>query len=141
MTCQQWADQAGPTVNLQPKQPPARKSRKVRPYADEICRLQADGYTCEEIRVALADAGVVVSRSTVQREAARALQRRPAMGPTPTPTDQTQTSAPATPPNDRSHIHPSLRLQAVDPRTARQAAEDFMKDQVTNPLLRTERTG
>ncbi len=126
-------------MKLQPKQPPARKSRKVRPYADEITRLQADGYTCEEIRVALADVGVVVSRSTVQREAARALQRRHAMGST--PTNPTLASAPATPPNDRSHVHPSPRLQAVDPRTARQAAEDFMKDQVTNPLLRTERTG
>ncbi len=137
MTCQQWASQPGPTVKLQPKQPPARKSRKVRQYADEISRLQADGYTCEEIRMALADVGVVVSRSTVQREAARALQRKHAMD----STGSTPASAPATPPNDRSHVLPSPRLQAVDPRTARQAAEDFMKDQVTNPLLRTERTG
>lgn len=36
--------------------------------------MQADGYTCDEIREALADVGVVVSRSTVQREAARVLQ-------------------------------------------------------------------
>lgn len=28
---------------------------------------------------------------------------------------------------------------ADDPRTAKQVAEDFMKDQITNPLLRTER--
>ena len=139
MTCQQWADQPGPTVKLQPKQPPARKSRKVRPYSEEISRLQADGYTCDEIRVALADVGVVVSRSTVQREATRALQRRHAMSPT--PTEPTLASAPSPPPNDRAQVLPSPRLQAVDPRTARQAAEDFMKDQVTNPLLRTERTG
>lgn len=139
MTCQQWASQPGPTVKLQPKQPPARKSRKVRPYADEISRLQADGYTCEEIRMALADVGVVVSRSTVQREAARALQHRHAIGPT--STDPIPAAAPATPPNDRAQLLPSPRLQAIDPRSARQAAEDFMKDQVTNPLLRTGRTG
>ena len=101
--------------------------------------MQADGYTCDEIRVALADVGVVVSRSTVQREAARALQRRHAMSTT--PTEPTLASAPSPPPNDRAQVLPSPRLQAVDPRTARQAAEDFMKDQVTNPLLRTERTG
>lgn len=61
-------------MQLQPKHPPGRKSRKVRAFATEIHRMQADGYTCDEIREALADVGVVVSRSTVQREAARVLQ-------------------------------------------------------------------
>jgi spermidine synthase len=34
-------------------------------------RLHAEGYTFEAIREALADAGVVVSNTTVQREVAR----------------------------------------------------------------------
>lgn len=124
-------------MQLQPKHPPGRKSRKVRAYAAEIHRLQADGYTYDEIREALADVGVVVSRSTVQREGARVLQR---MNPTSaTVAAAVATPAPATPPIDREPALPSPRPHADDPRTARQVAEDFMKGQVINPLLRTER--
>jgi len=125
-------------VKLQRKQPPARRSRKVRPYADEIVRLQAEGYTFDEIRLALADVGVVVSRSTVAREAVRALHRSNAMDTAPI---STTAEAPATTSADRALPLPSPRLQPGESRSARQIAEDFMKDQVINPLLRTERTG
>ena len=128
----------GDSVQLQPKHPPGRKSRKVRAYAAEIHRLQADGYTCDEIREALADAGVVVSRSTVQREAARGLRRMNHTGATGAAAMATPT--PAAPPVDRQPAPPAARPHADDPRTSRQIAEDFMKDQVTNPLMRTERT-
>jgi hypothetical protein len=124
-------------VQLQPKHPPGRKSRKVRAFATEIHRLQADGYTCDEIREALADVGVVVSRSTVQREAARALQRMKHTSATVAAAVATSRQAAA--PIDRVPAPPSPRPHADDPRTARQIAEDFMKGQVTNPLLRTER--
>ncbi len=59
-------------MRLDPKHPPGRTNRKARAYQSEIARLRAEGYTCDAIRVALADSGVHVSRSTVQREAARA---------------------------------------------------------------------
>lgn len=60
-----------PASRLVPKRPPGRGSRKARGFAGEIARLQALGYTLEAIREALAEAGVTVSKSTVQREAAR----------------------------------------------------------------------
>lgn len=56
---------------LIPRRPPGRSNRKARVFAEEIRRLRAEGYGLEVIREALADAGVVVSKSTVQREAAR----------------------------------------------------------------------
>ena len=124
-------------MQLQPKNPPRNKGRRVRAFSAEIRRLQAEGYTCEEIRETLADVGVVVSKSTVQRAAAGALlqvtQRVAAIaaggGPTPR----------ADRPIDREPIPPS-HLPGVDgPRSAKQIAEDFMKTQVTNPLLYAER--
>jgi hypothetical protein len=128
-------------LQLQPKHPPGRKSRKVRAYSEEIRRLQAEGYTCDEIRAALADVGVVVSRSTVQREAARVLQRR-------NPTSATVATAVSQPPPAPSTAAspieglsplPSRRAEPGDLRSVRQVAEDFMKSQHTNLLLHTER--
>ena len=124
-------------MQLQPKHPPGRKRRKVRAFAAEICALQASGYTCEEIREALADLGVRVSRSTVQREAARSSQRTGlaaaavAMA--------VSAPSPAAPLPQRAPSPRALRPHATDPRTSRQIAEDFMKDQITNPLLTPNR--
>ena len=56
---------------LKPKEPPGRRSRKARAYTGEIAHLHDRGYSCEAIRQALADSGVVVSRSTVTREVTR----------------------------------------------------------------------
>lgn len=56
---------------LIPRRPPGRCNRKARTFSEEIRRLRAEGYSFEVIREALAEAGVVVSNSTVQREAAR----------------------------------------------------------------------
>lgn len=56
---------------LAPKRPPGRWHGKARAFAGEIGRLHAEGYTFEAIREALAEAGVMVSNSTVQREVAR----------------------------------------------------------------------
>ena len=56
---------------LIPRQPPGRCCRKASTFSAEITRLRAEGYSFEAIREALAEAGVVVSNSTVQREAAR----------------------------------------------------------------------
>jgi hypothetical protein len=135
-------------VQLEPKHPPRRKSRKVIAFAGEIHRLHAAGYTCDEIRDVLAEVGVVVSRSTVQREAARGLQRpapkatsEAAAPATTAPTVAAAALTTATPDRDPAPwtARPLPAPPAGDPRTARQVAEDFMKDQVTNPLMRTER--
>jgi hypothetical protein len=58
-------------LRLTPRQPPGRISRKARAYTAEVVRLHDLGYSLDAIRDALADAGVKVSRSTVQREVAR----------------------------------------------------------------------
>ena len=58
-------------MRLTPKRPPGRADRKALLYACEVRRLRAEGHTFESIRLALLDAGISVSRSTVSREAAR----------------------------------------------------------------------
>jgi hypothetical protein len=59
-------------VKLTPTTPPGSSRRKALAFAGEIARLHREGYTLEVIRQTLADAGVEVSWSTVQREAWRA---------------------------------------------------------------------
>jgi hypothetical protein len=58
-------------MQLQPKGPPGRATRKALLYASEVRRLHAEGHTLESIRLALLDAGVSVSISTVRREVVR----------------------------------------------------------------------
>lgn len=67
------ASVAGAGQSLIPRRPPGRCNRKARAFSAEIRRLHAEGYSFEAIREALAEAGVVVSRSTVQREAVRGI--------------------------------------------------------------------
>jgi hypothetical protein len=69
MTAQASLGSAG--QRLIPRRPPGRCNRKARTFSAEIRRLRAEGYSLDVIREALAEAGVVVSKSTVQREAAR----------------------------------------------------------------------
>jgi hypothetical protein len=59
-------------VKLTPTTPPGSARRKALAFAGEIARLHREGYTLEVIRQTLADAGIEVSWSTVQREAQRA---------------------------------------------------------------------
>jgi len=68
-------------MNLVPVRPPGPNARKARAFVADIARLRAQGYTFEAIREALAGAGVLVSNSTVQREAARAAAERAASTP------------------------------------------------------------
>ena len=65
------ASSGGGELRLMPRRPPGRCHAKARAFAGEMGRLHAEGYTFEAIREALADAGVVVSNTTVQREVAR----------------------------------------------------------------------
>ena len=113
-------------MKLSPKNPPGRANRKALAFAIEIARLHKDGYSGEAIREALADVGVIVSKSTVQREVARlsrpalpAAQRDPAV---PSPASLAQTAA--------------HRL-ADEPRSGKEIAEGFVKGRITNPLIRT----
>lgn len=61
-------------MELHPSEPPGSRRRKLREAVGEIKRLRSEGYTIRAIHQALIDAGVQVSWSAVQREAARLTQ-------------------------------------------------------------------
>ena len=58
-------------VTLIPRHGPGRVTRKARAFVAEIARLHSEGYTLQNIRETLADADVIVSTNTVQREVAQ----------------------------------------------------------------------
>lgn len=130
-------------MRLVPDMPPGRCTRKALPFAEEIHRLYATGYTLEAIRQALSAAGVTVSRSTVHREVVRA-RRQPAVTPseeaarrelnvaTPEPKER---GAPASPGPSPSPGMPGQNSFANGPR-GEDVAKAFMSTQVTNTFMR-----
>lgn len=129
-------------MDLAPKHPPGRANRKARAFTAEIHRLRAAGYSFEAIRLALHEAGVQVSRTTVKREAARppavvgpARQRHAAA---PAPQAPWSNGAPASfQQPTQSAAAPSS--YAGDSRSGEEIVEAFMQGRVTNPLMQ-ERT-
>ena len=117
-------------MRLTPKHPPGRVNRKAREFEPEIIRLRSEGYTCEAIRAALADIGVDVSLSTVQREAARSRRRSSVV---PKGPSLLSTARGPTPSASLACAPSSL---VGDPRTGREIAEAFVSKRYTNPLLR-----
>ena len=122
---------------LIPARPPGRRTRKARAFAVEIERLRAEGYTCETIREALAAAGVQVSKSTVQREAARSKSKSqapqtsglPVVRPAPPASVNAFDAAPA---------GAGLPTSPSVPLRGKAIAQTFMQGRITNPLLRKE---
>ena len=117
-------------MRLNPKHPPGRVDRKARAFEPEIARLRSEGYTCEAIRAALADVGVDVSLSTVQREAARS-KRRSMCAARGTSIVSTADAPAATASPSRASS-----VLAGDPRTGKEIAEAFVGKRYTNRLLR-----
>lgn len=119
--------------DIHPTEPPGRSNRKARRYSEQIRCLAAEGYSLALIRDALATVGVVVSKSTVQREASRPhtkVLRRPS----PTPVSGVLVST-ATPPLTTDG--PRRVLEPVpSPVRGKDVAEAFMKGRLSNPLLR-----
>lgn len=124
-------------MRLTPKRPPGRCTRKARAFEDEIARLRADGYTCAAIREALADVGVNVSSSTVQREVARHARRRapaaaavvvPLAQPAPAPL---QTVASVNEPNLPPSEPPRKHLRGED------IAQAFLDKRISNAVHRS----
>ena len=108
-------------MTLTPQHPPGRSTRKARRFEAEIGRLHDMGYSFEAIRQALSNAGVNVSRSTVQREVARRSVRSAPVRPQAGPVQPLRSvGAPALP----------------DSRSGKDIAEDFVRNRITNPLLR-----
>jgi hypothetical protein len=128
----QWGKPNQTDVKLNPRTPPGRSNRKARAFSAEIARLAAEGYGCTAIHQALADAGVSVSKSTVQREVAR-LSR-------PIPSINRYVVAPiaaAWPEPEALKVPIPDRPQAAErPPSSKDIAEAFIKSRITNPLMR-----
>ena len=118
-------------MRLTPKHPPGRVNRKARAYEAEIIRLRSEGYTCEAIRAALAEIGVSVSLSTVQREAARYSKGRSLV----VAKASSLVSNAALPATSAAPTHPASS-PAGDPRTGKEIAAAFVNGRYNNPLLR-----
>jgi hypothetical protein len=117
-------------VKLNPKRPVGRPNRKALPYESEIARLRLEGYSCEAIWEALLEVGLTLSRSSVKREVARLAHRAPAASKSVVASPMTQPPAPAatSAPSAMSPAKPSL--------PGKEVAAAWMKDRITNPLLR-----
>ena len=132
MAREQWVKPNQTDVKLNPRTPPGRSNRKARAFSAEIARLAAEGYGCTAIQQALDDAGVSVSKSTVQREVARLSRLAPSINRyqvAPISTTWPEPEAPQTPIPDRQR--PGERSPS-----SKDIAEAFIKGRITNPLMR-----
>jgi len=130
-------------MKLLPSHPPGRSNRKALAFVDEIACLVAQGYSAEAIRRALADAGVVVSKSSVQREVARVRARadrgesRSAASALSAPLTPLTPLAPrASFPAAQTEISTATAQRATP--SGKDVAKAFMKTQIINPLLRAK---
>ncbi len=126
-----------PAEVLAPSSPPGRRNRKGRAFEDQIARLRAEGYTLEAIRDALAAVGVHVSKSTVQREAARKVKLSQAPGLAGSPARRLIAGATPSPlPTAPSPTSPAASPTPADRCSGKDIAEAFVRSRVTNPLIR-----
>lgn len=125
-------------MNLTPRLPPGRANRKALAFAAEIRRLRETGYSFEAIRIALLEAGVKVSRTTVKREAAKwpaaAAAAAAATATTAPQRPAAQPSVPATPAVAREVVV-APRSFVGDARSGKEIADAFMKGRISNPLV------
>ena len=121
-------------MTLAPKLPPGRANRKALRFAVDIHRLRDAGYTHSAIQLALLDAGVCVSLSTIKRESAR---RQPSAVPT-SPVVVTQSPMLSGAP--RAALPDALpdRPQALPGSRGHDIAEAFFNANPSNPLLRSK---
>lgn len=117
-------------MNLTPNLPPGRANRKALAFAAEINRLRTAGYSFEAIRLALLEAGLKVSRTTVKREVAkRPVTAAPApLGSVARPSVVSQRSL-------AGEVVVAPTSFAGDARSGKEIAEAFMHRRVSNPLI------
>lgn len=140
-------------VRLVPDLPPGRCTRKALPFADEIRRLYAAGYTLEAIRQALSAAGLTVSRSTVHREVTRATRHPPVNSSTDIARRELDWASQTAPLDSTARPHAGEALRSPDPSPStgkagqssfadgprgEDVAKAFMSTQITNPFLRNK---
>lgn len=130
------------TFRLLPEQPPGRSTRKALPFADEIRRLHAMGYTLDAIREALHAVGVSVSRSTVHREVRRSNRPVPLGIVTlrATPAADRPEVAPLSAPPLATRVRDSPLSDATDRLPCKEDAEAFFAAHESNPLFTTKET-
>jgi hypothetical protein len=119
-------------LKLNPTLAPGRSNRKARAFSVEIAQLAQDGYGCKAIHEALAAAGLIVSKSTVQRELTR-------LSKPPTLHGQRSVVPPAATrrPIDSLQVAlPDGLLPTEEQPNGKDIAEAFLKGRITNPLLR-----
>jgi hypothetical protein len=125
-------------MKLAPTAPPGRSTRKARAFSAEIRELRHQGYTFEAIRVALADAGVHVSHSTVRREVAKTAERVPAIRSVHTTASHRispQPPGPAAPSWDAPATSVAGVRRLARSAPAKEEAEAFFSAHHNNPLL------
>jgi hypothetical protein len=128
-------------MDLIPKLPPGRSNRKALAFNAEIHRLRAVGYTFEAVRLALRDAGVEVSRTTIKREAAKMSEAVPTAWQPPSSRPQSP-AASAT--SASSFTHATAEASQVPApivsaaRTSKELAEAFFDAHPSNPLFQTK---
>lgn len=131
---QEWIKPGQSEVKLNPSIPPGRSNRKARAFSAEIAHLRQQGYGCKAIHQALLDAGLALSKSTVQRELARL--SRGARGASP------GVAAPGFHQQKTSALPlvtaPALSVQgaADETRSSKDVVKAFFEGRITNPLLR-----
>lgn len=115
-------------MSLQPKLPPGRANRKALSFSVDIRRLRDAGYTFSAIQMALLEAGVEVSLTTIKREAAR-------RGPNPTVHRWygSEENLPSDPPTVAGV--PAASSPLPQGGTGREVAEAFFNANPSNPLL------
>ena len=124
-------------MRLVPTQSPGRGTRKARDFETEIAQLRAQGYTLEAIRIALANAGVHVTLSTVWREANRAAvthRAKPVVEAI--ATGLSPLAKVAVPTVTTASTFPAAAHDPPGKRNGKEVAEVFMRSQITNPLIR-----
>lgn len=119
-------------MTLEPKLPPGRANRKALRFSVDIRRLRNAGYTFSAIRMALLDAGVQVSLTTIKREAARQ-GSDPMVPPRRIGTEQHVPSAPV----EIAGVPTTLSSRARG-ASGREIAEAFFNANPSNPLFPTK---
>jgi hypothetical protein len=118
-------------MELHPSEPPGSRRRKLREAVGEIKRLRAEGYTIRAIHQALIDAGMQVSWSAVQREAARLTNAEKELR-SPTP------PVPALPPEPAAEMDQSEKgVGGADPLASARPEDldTFFERHNANPLF------
>lgn len=129
-------------MTLEPNEPIGRPNRKARGHLDDIAKLRRRGYSLEAIRRTLANAGILVSKSTVHREAIKSLARHttpvqelqlPNRGSTRPQPCEAPTARPGT---SDTEDHQLVQRMFDTHSSGKDFAEAFMRNRISNPLLR-----